>query len=189
VLLGIARLARGRADGLAQFGHTRQAFLGSLAPLLVFPLVGSGLMLAQGGGLAAAADMLAAFCALLAPAVLSHVLARLWDREGLWIRFATAFNWCQWAIPAVAAALLLVLGVLMQMGLPNQVGGMVAVLSLTGYGLWLHWFLARHGLRLSAWRAIALVVAVNLGTAALAVGPRLLALGSSTAQGTLWGPP
>jgi hypothetical protein len=183
VLLGIARLARGRADGLTQFGDTRKAFLGSLAPLLAFPLVGSGLMMAQGGGLAAAADMLATFCVLLAPAVLSHVLARLWDREALWMRFATAFNWCQWAIPAVAAALLLVLGVLIQLGLPNQVAGVVAVLSLTGYGLWLHWFLARHGLRLSGWRALALVVAVNFGTAALAIGPRLLAPTSPTGAG------
>ena len=43
VWLGIARLARFRADGLEQFGHTPQAFLNSLAPLLAFPLV-SGAM-------------------------------------------------------------------------------------------------------------------------------------------------
>ena len=51
IVLGIARLARGRADGLRQFGATREAFLASLAPLVAFPLVGGVLMLLGGGGL------------------------------------------------------------------------------------------------------------------------------------------
>ena len=53
IALGVMRLARGRADGLQQFGATREAFLGSLAPLIAFPLVGGALMLMGGGGLAA----------------------------------------------------------------------------------------------------------------------------------------
>ena len=51
ILVGIFRLARGRADGLGQFGATREAFLASLAPLIAFPLVGGVLMILGGGGL------------------------------------------------------------------------------------------------------------------------------------------
>jgi hypothetical protein len=177
VLLGIARMASGRADGLDQFGGTTQAFLGSLAPLIAFPLVGGGLMFAEGEGLSAVAEMLATFCALLAPPVLSYWLARRWQREALWLRFATAFNWCQWAIPVVAAALLLLAGMLIRMGLSNGTAGALVVLGLGGYGLWLHWFVARQGLQLSGPRALLLVLLVNLGTAVLVAGPGLLALG------------
>ena len=90
---------------LLQFGATREAFLASLAPLIAFPLVGGVLMLLGGGGLAALSDLLATLCALLAPPVLSFEVARLWGRQDAWLRFATAFNWCQWAIPVAAAAI------------------------------------------------------------------------------------
>jgi hypothetical protein len=183
ILLGVVRLATGRADGLAQFGNTTQAFLTSLAPLIAFPLVGTALLIANGGGLPALSDLLATLCALLAPPVLSWWLARLWRREALWLRFATAFNWCQWAIPVMASILLVVLGVLMAVGLPNRVAGLVAVLGLVSYGLWLHWFLARSGLGLSVSRAVLFVLFVNLATAALVVGPRVLMAVVSPDQG------
>lgn len=183
ILLGVGRLARGRADGLAQFGNTPQAFLTSLAPLIAFPLVGGALLLANGGGLPALSDLLATFCALLTPPVLSWWFARLWRREALWPRFATAFNWCQWAIPVMASVLLVVLGILMAAGLPNRVAGVIAVFGLVSYGLWLHWFLARRGLDLSAGRAVLLVLCLNLGTVALVLGPRVLMLALSADQG------
>lgn len=183
ILLGVVRLATGRADGLAQFGSTSQAFLTSLAPLIAFPLVGTALLIANGGGLPALSDLLATLCALLAPPVLSWWLARLWRREALWLRFATAFNWCQWAIPVMASILLVVLGLLMAVGLPNHVAGIVAVLGLVSYGLWLHWFLARRGLGLSIARAVVFVLCVNLATAALVVGPRVLTVLISPDQG------
>jgi hypothetical protein len=41
--------------------------------------------------------------------------------------------------------------------------------------VWLHWFLARRGLDLSALRAVVLVVAVNAATVAMVVGPLLIA--------------
>lgn len=152
-----------------------------MAPLVAFPLVGGGLALARGGGLAAIGEMLATFCALLAPPVLSHVFARWWGKEALWLRFATAFNWCQWAIPIAGAALLLVLGILMQLGMPNMLAGGAAAVGLVGYGLWLHWFIARHALALSGLRAAIMVLAVNFGTALLVAGPGLLALGVRSA--------
>jgi hypothetical protein len=176
IVLGVFRLARGRADGIRQFGATREAFLASLAPLIAFPLVGGLLMLLGGGGLTALADLLATLCALVAPPVLSFEVARLWGRQNSWLRFATAFNWCQWVIPVIGTLLLVVLGTLAALGLPRSVASASVVLGLVTYGLWLHWFLARHGLGLSRIRAALLVFGVNFGTVLLVLGPRMLAL-------------
>jgi hypothetical protein len=180
IVVGVMRLARGRADGIAQFGATREAFLASLAPLVAFPLVGGALMLLGGGGLAALSDLLATLCALLAPPVLSFEVARLWGREAAWPRFATAFNWCQWAIPILGSVLLMVLAILIGLGLPRPIARMMVVLGLVAYGLWLHWFLARHGLGLSRLRAALLVLVVNVATVVIVMGPRVLALATGT---------
>jgi hypothetical protein len=187
ILLGVLMLARGRADGLHQFGYTVQAFLSSLAPLVAFPLVGY-LLLALGGNgggggqppgeLGALADLLGTLCALLAPAVLSFELARLWRREALWLRYATALNWTQWAIPLLASVLLLLVYPLLAASASAQVALGLIGLAIGGYALWLHWFVARHGLALSRGRAVLLVLVVNLVSAVLVLGPRLLMLGA-----------
>lgn len=176
ILLGVVRLARGRSDGILQFGTTRDAFLASLAPLVAFPLVGGVLMLLGGGGMSALSDLLATLCALLASPVLSFEVARLWGREPAWLRFATAFNWCQWVIPVVGSLLLLVLGVMAAFGLPRGLARAGVVLGLVGYGLWLHWFLACQGLGLSRGRAALMVVGVNTLTVLIVLGPRVAAL-------------
>ncbi len=176
VLRGIVRVACGRADGIGQFAGTVQGFLASLAPLIAFPLVGTAFLLLDGNGTPAIADLLATIAVLLAPPVLSFELARLWGRQALWPRFATAFNWCQWLLPMLASVLLLVLGTLLRAGLPENAVTGALVLGLGGYALWLHWFLARHGLALSRLRAALLVLVVNFGTALLVLVPRLLAL-------------
>jgi multisubunit Na+/H+ antiporter MnhG subunit len=174
----VLRLARFDAAGLAQFGDTTHAFLASLAPLIAFPLVGAALMLLRGDGLDALAEFLATLCALLAPPVLSHVLAALWRREGEWLRYATAFNWCQWAIPMVAAGVLLLVALLAAAGVPNRVAALIAVVGLVLYALGLHWFIAYRGLHLTRLRAACLVIGVNAGTAALVLVPSLLTLGA-----------
>lgn len=176
ILLGILRLATGHADGLTQFGDTPEAFLASLAPLIAFPLVGGVLMLLQGGGANALSDLLATVCALLAPPVLSYEAARLWGRTARWIRFAVAFNWCQWAIPVVAFVMTALAGLLSAAGLPRLAGVGVVVAGVAAYGLWLAWFLARHGLGLGNRQAVLLVIAVNFVTVFLILGPQLLAL-------------
>ena len=51
-------IGRGRREGLAEFGSSRDAFLASLAPLLAFPLVGAALMMAGGQSRGAAASLL-----------------------------------------------------------------------------------------------------------------------------------
>ncbi len=175
-LLGIALVARGRREGLLQFSATREAFLASLAPLIAFPLVGSALMLLTGAGWDAVEDFVATLCAVLAPPVLSQALAQAWGREAAWLRYATAFNWCQWAVPAVAAVLLLALGLLLNAGLSQAAAALAFVVGLAAYALWLHWFVTRHGLGLGPWRAALLVILVNAGTALLAFGPQLITL-------------
>ena len=174
-LRGMLRLARGRVDGLAEFGDTPQAFLASLAPLLAFPIVGALLLLASDGPVKALATLLVTLVVQLAPAVLSHALARRWGRDEAWMRYATAFNWCQWALPLAAMALLIVLQAGMQMGLPEDVADAALLAGLGAYGLWLNWLLARHGLRLSGGRAALLVAATNLGTVLLVAGPGVVA--------------
>jgi len=176
VLRGIVRVALGRPEGIDQFADTRKGFLASLAPLIAFPLVGTFLLLLEGGGVPAVADLFATLAVLLAPPVLSFELARLWGRQARWLRFATAFNWCQWLLPVLASVLMTILGLLLRIGLSEHAATVMLVLGLGGYGLWLHWFLARHGLALSGFRAAMLVLTVNLGTALLVLAPRLLAL-------------
>lgn len=176
IVLGMVRVALGRAEGIILFGDTPQAFLTSLAPLFAFPLVGGALVAAGGHPLAGMSDLLATTCALLAPPVLSYEIARHWQRDAHWLRYATAFNWCQWLLPLLGIMLMPLLGMAGSAGLSPRAIGMLMLVGMGGYGLWLHWFLARHALQLSRLRAVLLVIGVNLGTVVLVVGPRLLAL-------------
>jgi hypothetical protein len=173
VLRGMFRLATFRPEGFGEFGDTRQAFLNSLAPLLAFPLVGTALLLLTGAGAGALGDLLGTVVALLAPVIVSHALAVRWGREAAWMRYAVAFNWCQWAVPLFAVGLVVVAGILVNGGLPVRLVTMLLLLALLGYGLGLYWFLARHGLGLSGKRAALLVLLMNLATGLLAFGPRL----------------
>ena len=176
ILRGMALVARGRAEGLAEFGGNTQSFLASLAPLLAFPLVGALLLLVGGRAEAALSELLATLCVLLLPPVLSYEAARLWKREAQWARFATAFNWCYWLVPLLGTVLVFLLGIANAAGLPEHIGAILLVAGLSGYGLWLHWFLARHALQISGLRAALLVIGMNLAIALVVIGPRLLAL-------------
>lgn len=177
VMMGVARLARGRADGITLFPSTVAGFLTSLAPLVAFPLVGGLMAVFQGEPRRGLADVLATVSALLAPAVISHAFARRWGREEQWLRFATAFNWCQWALPLIAMVLLTVTSVLG--GSSSRLAAVATVLGLAAYGLWLHWFVVRQGLLLGAARSVLVVICMNLGTAAVILLPRALAVLSS----------
>ena len=175
VLLGIVRVACGRADGIACFGGTPQAFMTSLAPLIAFPLVGAGMALFTEGPRRALTGLAIAMCALLTPAVISYELARIWQRAEAWLRFATAFNWCEWILPVIACLVMVPLSFAINAGMGEAAASSTLVACLVSYGLWLHWFLARNALGLSGGRAAVLVLLVNLGTAVAVVGPPLLA--------------
>jgi hypothetical protein len=175
ILVGILRIARGRADGIFCFGSNPQAFLSSLAPLIAFPLVGAVLALFSEGPRRALTGLAMTLCALLTPAVVSYELARIWKRTEAWARFATAFNWCEWILPVLACLVMVPLSVGVSAGMSESAASLVLVGCLGVYGLWLHWFLARKALGLSGFRAVLLVFLVNLGTAVVVMGPRLLA--------------
>ncbi|HEX3576551.1 MAG TPA: hypothetical protein VHU42_18285 [Rhodopila sp.] len=174
ILAGIFRIARGRVDGIACFGSSAQAFLSSLAPLLAFPLVAAVLGLFSEGPRRALTGLAMAVCASLTPAVISYELARVWKRTDAWLRFATAFNWCEWILPVLFCVLVVPISVAISLGLSEDTAQRVLFGCLGVYALWLHWFLARNGLALSRWRAGVLVVLVNLGTAVAVIGPTLL---------------
>jgi hypothetical protein len=168
------RIARGRADGIGCFGSSPQAFLSSLAPLVAFPLVGSILAVFNEGPRRALTGLAMTLCALLTPAVISYELARVWRRADAWMRFATAFNWCEWILPVLACLIMVPLSVAISAGLSEIVASRVLICCLGLYGLWLHWFLARKALALSGFRAGVLVFVVSLGTAVVVMGPGML---------------
>ena len=171
---GVLLLARFRVAGLELFGATVADLLNSLAPLLAFPLVLALLLLLDGAGGEALTDLLSLVVALLSPLVLSQALAARWGHDGSWLRYAVALNWCQWALPLVAMALVLALSVLAALGLPQRALGPAGLLGLGAYALALHWFLARRALHLGRVRATLCVGAVNIGTGALMLLPRMM---------------
>jgi hypothetical protein len=175
ILRGVALIARGRATGLNCFRGTPQAFLYSLAPGLGIMAAAVVEGLAEGDGAGAMTEIPGTICVLLAPSVLSYEMARFWGREAFWNRYIVAFNWCQWLLPVIAFVLLACLSLMQLAGIDPEGGLRVMMVCLAGYALWLNWFLARHGLALSIWRAAGLVAAVNAGTMAIVFGPTLLA--------------
>lgn len=174
VLVGILRVARGRADGIGFFGSSAQSYLSSLAPLIAFPLVGAVLAAFSEGPRRAVTGLAMTLCALLTPAVISYELARFWGRTEAWARFATAFNWCEWILPILACLVMIPLSVGIAVGLDAGAASLMLVGCLGLYGLWLHWFLARKALALSGVRSFVLVLLVNLGTVIAVMGPSLL---------------
>jgi hypothetical protein len=170
LLRGVALLAGFNSEGLKYFAGTPAAFLNSLAPWIAFPLVFSALSLLAGHAREALTEFVVTLAMLLAPPVLSEWLARFWRRDAVWLRYAVAYNWCQWVMPVVFLACGLGFGLLVSVGLPMSAAQFVALFALLGYWLALHWFLARRGLGISVLRAIILVAVVNVGPMLL-IGP------------------
>jgi hypothetical protein len=167
VLRGLLLLARFDAAGFGHLGGGAQDVLASLAPLLAFPLVfGVTAMLGDGDPHELAA-LLAAIAVLLLPLVTSEALARRWQCDPAWGRFAVAFNWSQWTMTLVAVAVFVLAGLLAASGLPQRPVAGAALLTVVGYQLGLHWFLARRGLQVSAARAALLVLVMDLSSTAL----------------------
>ncbi len=175
ILIGLSLLARGRGEGIAQFGDSVSALLSSLAPLLALSFVISIVVLITGKPLTALALFLVLMIAQLAPMVISHLIAARWGREEDWLRYATAANWCQLLLPVVFIGLLVVAQVAMALGAPLMPLVTAILVVAEGYMLWLAWIVARHGLDLSRGRAVLLVILVTVGTDALATVPSLIA--------------
>jgi hypothetical protein len=165
IFRGIIRLAQFNSQGLLEFGDTPQAFINSLAPLLAFPLVGGARTLLAGSPHLAVANVLVSAIALITPPVISHLFASLWHRESLWLRYATAYNWCQVAIFVPLLVLWLVTA-----GRLGRAGPLWVLLPFL-YVAVLNGFLAQRALRVSVLRALLLVVGVTLGFYFLMVVP------------------
>ena len=172
ILLGVARVARGRKEGLLQFGATPEAVLAALAPLVALLLVAAVVSLARGRRDAAETTAVLSIL-LLAPLVITFEIARHLGRAERWFRFATAFCWCQWAAPAIAVVVTVVMGLLTAGGMgENGVIGAGYGLFF-GYALWLNWFIARHALDLTPFRAVLAVLGCNIAITLLLVLPQL----------------
>ena len=177
ILRGMGQLARLRGIGIQQFPATRQAFFNSLAPWLALPLVG-GVMLLMGGQVRAAmGNLLFAVVALLAPAVVSHALARWWGRGARWLRYAIAFNWCQWVITAGGLTALLLGEIALQIGMPRNAVLIVLSLGFMGYAMAVQITLSSFALEITKLRATGFMIMVNLAALLLVLLPQLPMLG------------
>lgn len=183
ILRGLGQLARLRGAGIEQFPATRQAFLNSLAPWLALPMVGGLLLLLGGQARAAIGNLLFAAVALLAPAVVSHALARWWRREARWLRYAIAFNWCQWVITAGGLAALVVAEVATEIGVPRNLVLIVLSLGFMAYAMAVQITLASTGLAITRLRAAGFIVLVNLVALLLVLLPQLPMLGRAGGAG------
>lgn len=173
LLRGVLLICRGQARGFADIGSVPDAFLASLAPMIAFPLVGCALMATEGMVAEGVTDFLASLVAILAPPVIAFSLAKRWGKLAGWLRFATAFNWCQWVLPVLGIPLVVLGSAMVQAGLPTGpvVAGLCAL--LLAYAFWLHWFMARHALALGRLRALLMVVIMNVTTLILVGGPQI----------------
>ena len=181
ILRGILLLARFRAEGMALFPATPQAFLNSLAPILGLTLVQAVPDALTGELRRAVMRILVSLVLLLAPAVLSHAVARLAHRRGLltpsegeslWLRYMVALNWCQ----AVFSLAMIMAGLLFGGVSANPMTAGLPMLALSIYWLALYWFMTRIGLQLSAWRAAFAVLVISLATGVLVLGPEMIGM-------------
>jgi hypothetical protein len=175
VLIGIWRIARGRADGVACFDATPRAFLASLVPLLALTIIDSMLEIFANGPRQALTGLAMTLCLLLMPTVLSYELARFWNRSEAWMRFATAFNWCEWILPVLFCLAMVPMSLVIGAGVDASAANLALLTGLGSYGLWMQWFLASRALSLPAARAVLFVILVNVGTFLVVAGPAALA--------------
>jgi hypothetical protein len=171
ILQGLFKLARGNAKGIEEFSGTKEAFSASLAPLIAFPLVGAMITAAGGDWKTAILGALSRLCAVLTLPLITYEFSKLFGKTNLWLRTATALNWCFWLVlPAIFLAALLG-SFFVQFGLPLIRAEKVVLELVAFYLLWNRWFVFKAGLQLNIWRAL-LVLAVSLvATALFAVVP------------------
>lgn len=165
IVRGLYRLARGDAGGIREFGNTTAAFSASIAPLLAFPIVGSALIGIGGHWMFAVVMFLSRLCGVLMQPVITEWSARRAGQSATWLMTSTALNWSIWLIFPLILAGVLLSGGLMTLGLPQSAATAVTVGLVVLYLFWFQWFILRTGLRLSVWRALILLIAMNLAIA------------------------
>ncbi len=171
---GLLLLARGRSDGIKEFGNTGDAVAASLAPLIAFPLVGAGWTALNGDVKFAALGFFSRLCGVLALPLITYEFARLSRRGADWLRTVAALNWSFWMLlPALLAAA--ALGAMaVAAGVPQTTAEQSALTLLILYILWYQWFIIRVGLRLGVVGAVLLVVLNSAAISLFSAAPLLL---------------
>ena len=172
-LRGMFGLALGRVEAFREFGNTPAAFSASIAPLIAFPLVGAALLGLRGYWVYAASLMLSRLCGVLLQPVIVEFAARRLNRGERWLTTSTALNWSIWIIFVLIPA-----GMVVNAGLVSVAASLATALAMSAaligaYMLWLQAFILRTGLKTGWWKAIALLLVVNLGVAILYAVPYL----------------
>ncbi len=175
IAFGLLLIGTGRVAGFAQFGGNADAFLASLAPLLAFLIVLSGVVAWSGQPRTGLSAMLTGLCDLLAPAVIADLFCRLWRRRQRWALYANVLNCAQWLMLAVLVLLLPLASLGNALGLSVPQAGLLLMVVFVLYVMWFHWFTARHALDLSRGRALLVMLAVVLGTGLLLQVPMAVA--------------
>ena len=182
ILRGLWRLAKGDAGGIGEFGGGVENFYASLAPLIAFPLVGAAATALQGNWRVALVGFIARLCGVLVLPVMVYEFARIYQREPLWLRTATALNWSFWVLLPVMVVGAFIGGILAQAGL-SMVQAEYVTLGIAGlYLLWYRWFTLRAGLAVNGWRAALIVAVSGVLVGMFTALPILLGLGPDPAQ-------
>ena len=171
--LGLLLIAIFRKEGLEDFGNTPDAYLASLAPLIAYALVSCVLSAADGHIENAAQVFLMMVCSWLAPAVISHPIARVWGRGDAWPRYANIVNWSQMLMFLVLSAALAIAKLAVTAGLPQNPVLLFCGIAVVVYAICFHWFVARGTLALSRWRTVALLLSVVIGNYLVVAVPLL----------------
>ena len=178
ILQGLFKLARGDAKGIEEFAGTKEAFSASLAPLIAFPLVGAVITAASGDWKPALIGLLSRFCAVLALPLITYEFSRLFGKTNLWMRTATALNWCFWLVLPAMFLVALLGSILVQIGQPFARAEKIAMGMVALYLLWNRWFVFKSGLQLNIWRALLVLAASLAVTTLFAAAPWLAGIPS-----------
>jgi hypothetical protein len=160
-LYGATRLAKGDAHGIQFFGDTPEAFWKSFwAAAIAAPLHALLLAIELGGAHVAASGLRVLLVETIAYVVLwtafplaMYSVAKVIDREELYIRFICAANWS--FVLQAAFSLFMEASIAIDI-LPSIVANGLAVVTLAALLLY-SWFIARVGLELSRLGAAGIV--------------------------------
>ena len=168
ILSGIAKLACGNAKGIDEFSGTPEGLGASLAPLIALPLVDAVVSSLSGNWKIEVVAFLSSLCTVLVLPVLVYEFSRFYDRQGQWLKTATALNWCHWLIlPAIWGAASL-MPVMARFGLPASYSGVASIALAELYLLWNSWFVLKSGFKVNGWRAALVLLASQIAMAVLA---------------------
>ncbi|HQT46190.1 MAG: hypothetical protein B7X08_04500 [Acidocella sp. 20-63-7] len=174
IVRGLFMLARGKAEGIKEFGASLDNFTASLAPLIAFPLVGAAILVMQGDWKFALISLLSRISSVLLLPLMVHEFARRLGHEALWTRAATALNWSFWMILPVLFVAAFLGALLAQFGVAMSRAEYFVLGFAGGYLLWYRWVIVKAGLALSGAQAAVFVALSSVLIGVLTVVPVLV---------------